>query len=133
MFWARNAGGLQLGTRFSAASVGGGGGKEKKRHPGKAILAGGLSGAIEICITFPTVRQDLLQTWGGGQDRRAGAGQRARSWLTDCRAVSPAAQEYVKTQLHLESNRSGKPRFTGPIQCLRLTVQVRASWWVRGG
>mmetsp|Transcript_1413 Transcript_1413/g.3796 ORF Transcript_1413/g.3796 Transcript_1413/m.3796 type:complete len:331 (+) Transcript_1413:37-1029(+) len=38
-----------------------GGGKEggarappKKRHAGKAILAGGISGGIEICITYPT-------------------------------------------------------------------------------
>ncbi|KAJ8005737.1 hypothetical protein DPEC_G00121010 [Dallia pectoralis] len=30
------------------------GGKEKLTHPGKAILAGGLAGGIEICITFPT-------------------------------------------------------------------------------
>lgn len=28
--------------------------KQKPRHPGKAILAGGISGAIEICITYPT-------------------------------------------------------------------------------
>ncbi|XP_033116404.1 tricarboxylate transport protein, mitochondrial-like [Anneissia japonica] len=26
----------------------------KKTHPGKAILAGGIAGGIEICITFPT-------------------------------------------------------------------------------
>ncbi|XP_067163440.1 tricarboxylate transport protein, mitochondrial [Apteryx mantelli] len=29
-------------------------GKAKLTHPGKAILAGGLAGGIEICITFPT-------------------------------------------------------------------------------
>nr|XP_037850720.1 tricarboxylate transport protein, mitochondrial isoform X1 [Chlorocebus sabaeus] len=29
-------------------------GKVKLTHPGKAILAGGLAGGIEICITFPT-------------------------------------------------------------------------------
>ncbi|XP_006902582.1 PREDICTED: tricarboxylate transport protein, mitochondrial [Elephantulus edwardii] len=28
--------------------------KAKLTHPGKAILAGGLAGGIEICITFPT-------------------------------------------------------------------------------
>uniref|UniRef100_G3NJN2 Uncharacterized protein n=1 Tax=Gasterosteus aculeatus aculeatus TaxID=481459 RepID=G3NJN2_GASAC len=28
--------------------------KTKLTHPGKAILAGGLAGGIEICITFPT-------------------------------------------------------------------------------
>ncbi|XP_063172029.1 tricarboxylate transport protein, mitochondrial [Candoia aspera] len=29
-------------------------GKVKLTHPGKAILAGGIAGGIEICITFPT-------------------------------------------------------------------------------
>ncbi|XP_061529413.1 tricarboxylate transport protein B, mitochondrial [Phycodurus eques] len=29
-------------------------GKSKLTHPGKAILAGGIAGGIEICITFPT-------------------------------------------------------------------------------
>uniref|UniRef100_A0A8C2DX36 Slc25a1 solute carrier family 25 member 1b n=1 Tax=Cyprinus carpio TaxID=7962 RepID=A0A8C2DX36_CYPCA len=29
-------------------------GQAKLTHPGKAILAGGLAGGIEICITFPT-------------------------------------------------------------------------------
>lgn len=28
--------------------------REKSRHPLKAVLAGGLSGAIEISITYPT-------------------------------------------------------------------------------
>eukprot|EP01120_Amphizonella_sp_Union-15-10_P000564 TRINITY_DN105_c0_g1_i1.p1 TRINITY_DN105_c0_g1~~TRINITY_DN105_c0_g1_i1.p1 ORF type:complete len:326 (-),score=37.06 TRINITY_DN105_c0_g1_i1:104-1081(-) len=28
--------------------------KPKKKHPGKAIIAGGISGGIEICITYPT-------------------------------------------------------------------------------
>ncbi|KAL0994966.1 hypothetical protein UPYG_G00130070 [Umbra pygmaea] len=35
---------------LAAASTGG----RKVTHPGKAILAGGIAGAIEICITFPT-------------------------------------------------------------------------------
>ncbi|CAN9501348.1 unnamed protein product [Ophioblennius macclurei] len=35
---------------LAAAAVGG----RKITHPGKAILAGGLAGGIEICITFPT-------------------------------------------------------------------------------
>ncbi|KAI4816278.1 hypothetical protein KUCAC02_008610 [Chaenocephalus aceratus] len=29
-------------------------GKAKLTHPGKAIMAGGIAGGIEICITFPT-------------------------------------------------------------------------------
>ncbi|XP_033027543.1 tricarboxylate transport protein, mitochondrial-like [Lacerta agilis] len=29
-------------------------GRPKLTHPGKAILAGGIAGGIEICITFPT-------------------------------------------------------------------------------
>ncbi|XP_063812204.1 tricarboxylate transport protein, mitochondrial-like [Pseudophryne corroboree] len=39
------------GSRSLAAAVPGGG---KITHPGKAILAGGIAGGIEICITFPT-------------------------------------------------------------------------------
>ncbi|CAL8234610.1 unnamed protein product, partial [Boreogadus saida] len=35
---------------LAAASIGG----RKLTHPGKAILAGGIAGGIEICITFPT-------------------------------------------------------------------------------
>uniref|UniRef100_A0A3Q3FQS1 Solute carrier family 25 member 1a n=1 Tax=Labrus bergylta TaxID=56723 RepID=A0A3Q3FQS1_9LABR len=35
---------------LAAAAVGG----RKITHPGKAILAGGIAGGIEICITFPT-------------------------------------------------------------------------------
>eukprot|EP00066_Takifugu_rubripes_P010876 XP_003979079.2 PREDICTED: tricarboxylate transport protein, mitochondrial-like [Takifugu rubripes] len=35
---------------LAAAAVGG----RKMTHPGKAILAGGIAGGIEICITFPT-------------------------------------------------------------------------------
>ncbi|XP_031568715.1 tricarboxylate transport protein, mitochondrial-like [Actinia tenebrosa] len=34
------------------ASVGGGG--STKRHPVKAVLAGGIAGGLEICCTFPT-------------------------------------------------------------------------------
>ncbi|XP_061417918.1 tricarboxylate transport protein, mitochondrial-like isoform X1 [Lethenteron reissneri] len=36
---------------FAAAAAAGG---QKLTHPGKAILAGGIAGGIEICITFPT-------------------------------------------------------------------------------
>ncbi|XP_020318945.1 tricarboxylate transport protein B, mitochondrial-like [Oncorhynchus kisutch] len=39
-------------TRCLAAAAPGG--KAKLTHPGKAILAGGIAGGIEICITFPT-------------------------------------------------------------------------------
>ncbi|XP_061747384.1 tricarboxylate transport protein A, mitochondrial isoform X2 [Nerophis ophidion] len=35
---------------LAAAAIGG----RKMTHPGKAILAGGIAGGIEICITFPT-------------------------------------------------------------------------------
>ena len=34
------------------APMGGAGGK--KRHPAKAIVAGGIAGAVEACISFPT-------------------------------------------------------------------------------
>lgn len=31
-----------------------GGNEGKKQHPGKAVLSGGISGGIEICLTYPT-------------------------------------------------------------------------------
>jgi len=31
-----------------------GGGTGKKRHPLKAIVAGGIAGAVEACISYPT-------------------------------------------------------------------------------
>ncbi|KAG9485805.1 hypothetical protein GDO78_008734 [Eleutherodactylus coqui] len=40
--------------RCLAAAAAPGGGRAKITHPGKAILAGGIAGGIEICITFPT-------------------------------------------------------------------------------
>ncbi|XP_040272301.1 tricarboxylate transport protein, mitochondrial [Bufo bufo] len=40
------------GLRSLAAAAPAGG--AKLTHPGKAILAGGIAGGIEICITFPT-------------------------------------------------------------------------------
>jgi len=55
-----------------------------KKHPVKAILAGGLAGGLEIMITFPT--------------------------------------EYVKTQLQLDE-RSAKPKYTGPLNCVAVTVR----------
>ncbi|XP_019366548.1 PREDICTED: tricarboxylate transport protein, mitochondrial-like [Gavialis gangeticus] len=39
---------------LAAAAAPGGSGRAKLTHPGKAILAGGIAGGIEICITFPT-------------------------------------------------------------------------------
>ncbi|XP_075761036.1 tricarboxylate transport protein, mitochondrial isoform X2 [Pelodiscus sinensis] len=38
----------------AAAAASAEGGQAKLTHPGKAILAGGIAGGIEICITFPT-------------------------------------------------------------------------------
>jgi hypothetical protein len=32
----------------------------KAKHPGKAILSGGLAGGIEICMTYPTGMYRLL-------------------------------------------------------------------------
>ncbi|VDD86890.1 unnamed protein product [Enterobius vermicularis] len=52
----------------------------------KGIFIGGLTGGIEICITFPT--------------------------------------EYVKTQLQLDE-RSAKPKFKGPIDCVKQTVRTK--------
>ncbi|KAJ7391909.1 hypothetical protein OS493_016205 [Desmophyllum pertusum] len=39
-------------SKYLCASPSGGG--KGKRHPGKAILAGGIAGGLEICCTFPT-------------------------------------------------------------------------------
>ncbi|KAI6652046.1 hypothetical protein LOD99_4591 [Oopsacas minuta] len=41
-------------TRWLASAATTGGSKGSRRHPGKAILAGGIAGGIEIMITFPT-------------------------------------------------------------------------------
>ncbi|EYB95470.1 hypothetical protein Y032_0159g3281 [Ancylostoma ceylanicum] len=51
----------------------------------RGIIIGGITGGIEICITFPT--------------------------------------EYVKTQLQLDE-RSAKPKFKGPIDCVKQTVRT---------
>uniref|UniRef100_A0A8C5LTU2 Tricarboxylate transport protein n=1 Tax=Leptobrachium leishanense TaxID=445787 RepID=A0A8C5LTU2_9ANUR len=45
--------GSPRGTTRSLAAASPGG-RAKITHPGKAILAGGIAGGIEICITFPT-------------------------------------------------------------------------------
>ncbi|XP_040194277.1 tricarboxylate transport protein, mitochondrial-like [Rana temporaria] len=45
-----HGGGRAVCRSLAAAAPGGG----KVTHPGKAILAGGIAGGIEICITFPT-------------------------------------------------------------------------------
>uniref|UniRef100_A0A2P2IBT7 Citrate transport protein n=1 Tax=Hirondellea gigas TaxID=1518452 RepID=A0A2P2IBT7_9CRUS len=45
--------------------------RNKSRHPGKAILAGGISGAIEISITYPT---EYIKTQMQLFDDRAKAG-----------------------------------------------------------
>lgn len=57
--------------------------KEGSNRAVKGIIMGGITGGIEICITFPT--------------------------------------EYVKTQLQLDE-RSAKPRYKGPIDCVKQTV-----------
>ncbi|GAB1609813.1 tricarboxylate transport protein B, mitochondrial-like [Argonauta hians] len=57
----------------------------------KGIIAGGITGGIEICITFPT--------------------------------------EYVKTQLQLDEKSGQAKRYTGPLNCVKVTV---AEHGVRG-
>lgn len=57
----------------------------------KGIIAGGITGGIEICITFPT--------------------------------------EYVKTQLQLDERSGVQRKYTGPINCVKLTVK---DYGVRG-
>ncbi|VDP71399.1 unnamed protein product [Echinostoma caproni] len=51
----------------------------------KGTIAGGITGGIEICITFPT--------------------------------------EYVKTQLQLDERMGAAKRYSGPIDCVKKTVQ----------
>ncbi|XP_070183926.1 tricarboxylate transport protein, mitochondrial-like [Littorina saxatilis] len=51
----------------------------------KGILAGGITGGLEICITFPT--------------------------------------EYVKTQLQLDERSGVQKRYTGPVDCVKVTVK----------
>ena len=42
-----------------------------KKHPVKAILAGGISGGIEICITYPTEYvKTQLQLHGSGKSQK---------------------------------------------------------------
>ncbi|XP_033747416.1 putative tricarboxylate transport protein, mitochondrial [Pecten maximus] len=50
----------------------------------KGIVAGGITGGLEICITFPT--------------------------------------EYVKTQLQLDERSGASKRYTGPVNCVKVTV-----------
>lgn len=57
----------------------------------KGIISGGITGGLEICITFPT--------------------------------------EYVKTQLQLDERSGVKRRYTGPINCVQVTVR---EYGVRG-
>ncbi|XP_061197784.1 tricarboxylate transport protein, mitochondrial-like [Saccostrea echinata] len=57
----------------------------------KSILAGGITGGLEICITFPT--------------------------------------EYVKTQLQLDERSGVQKRYTGPVNCVSVTVR---DYGVRG-
>ncbi|KAA8586938.1 hypothetical protein FQN60_000774, partial [Etheostoma spectabile] len=49
-FWPAHQPPYAARRNLAAAAVGG----RKITHPGKAILAGGIAGGIEICITFPT-------------------------------------------------------------------------------
>ena len=48
-------------------------------------ISGGITGGLEICITFPT--------------------------------------EYVKTQLQLDERTGAVRRYTGPINCVKVTVK----------
>lgn len=57
----------------------------------KGVIAGGITGGLEICITFPT--------------------------------------EYVKTQLQLDERSGRARRYTGPINCVKVTVK---EYGVRG-
>ncbi|KPP74974.1 tricarboxylate transport protein, mitochondrial-like [Scleropages formosus] len=66
---------------FSAAAAGG----RKITHPGKAILAGGIAGGIEICITFPTeyVKTQLQLDERANPPRYRGIGDCVRLTVQD--------------------------------------------------
>ncbi|XP_036381201.1 tricarboxylate transport protein A, mitochondrial [Megalops cyprinoides] len=66
---------------LSAAAIGG----RKITHPGKAILAGGIAGGIEICITFPTeyVKTQLQLDERANPPRYRGIGDCVRLTVQD--------------------------------------------------
>ncbi|KAM4727139.1 tricarboxylate transport protein A, mitochondrial [Anableps anableps] len=66
---------------LTAAAIGG----RKITHPGKAILAGGIAGAIEICITFPTeyVKTQLQLDERANPPRYRGIGDCVRLTVQD--------------------------------------------------
>ncbi|KAL7847639.1 hypothetical protein AOLI_G00223570 [Acnodon oligacanthus] len=66
---------------LAAAAVGG----RKVTHPGKAILAGGIAGGIEICITFPTeyVKTQLQLDERANPPRYRGIGDCVRLTVQD--------------------------------------------------
>ncbi|KAJ1184573.1 hypothetical protein NDU88_001377 [Pleurodeles waltl] len=61
------------------------GGRPKLTHPGKAILAGGIAGGIEICITFPTeyVKTQLQLDERSNPPRYRGIGHCVRLTVQD--------------------------------------------------
>ncbi|XP_048374853.1 tricarboxylate transport protein, mitochondrial-like [Sphaerodactylus townsendi] len=60
-------------------------GRAKLTHPGKAILAGGIAGGIEICITFPTeyVKTQLQLDERANPPRYRGIGHCVRLTVQD--------------------------------------------------
>ncbi|KAF3706542.1 Tricarboxylate transport protein, mitochondrial Citrate transport protein [Channa argus] len=70
---------------LAAAAVGG----RKITHPGKAILAGGIAGGIEICITFPTeyVKTQLQLDERANPPRYRGIGRSPGRVTADCLQV----------------------------------------------
>ncbi|KAM4700527.1 tricarboxylate transport protein, mitochondrial-like [Discoglossus pictus] len=68
--------------RYLAAAAAG---RAKITHPGKAILAGGIAGGIEICITFPTeyVKTQLQLDERANPPRYRGIGHCVRLTVQD--------------------------------------------------
>lgn len=83
----------------------------KPKHKGKAVLAGGISGVVEICITYPleyvkTTKQ-LSKVSRGGKERAMTEEEGSLFWLPSlalalhpllraCRAESPAPPAALK-------------------------------------
>lgn len=98
----------------------------KAKHPGKAILSGGISGGIEICCTYPTGAHCVFCF----VRRDGGVRVSDDKWLAFFfflrRSVfflrRSVFAEFVKTQLQLYG-KSGK--FSGPLDVIKTTYSER--------
>lgn len=95
----------------------------KKQHPGKAVIAGGVAGAIEACISYPTECVPLSHTAAERRGARGLRGPRSAARQHTPRHRCPARGRFVKTKLQLFD--MGKQ---GPIQVAKETVAKDGAW-----